>query len=306
MRTLTRQELYDLVLFTLMTKLAESFGISDVGLAEICDRHRVPTPPRGYSRPFYAFDSMNPAVGCAYDALADKNFTTQSDMIVGLRPIWTEPHYKNKASKFSQTTFKTMAFCGLTPDLLTFGENLSVDKLLSLTRRNRSKSPEAKYLLDEILALRAIEKEAIDSLKSEVDNLAGAHFGQSFDIKSARRKGRLILRLHQARQERAIVYFGLPSLTYSETAAKIGALVIQDLKATLASSTTQWLYVFDEFSVFASAQVLNLVNMGRGYGGAAVLATQSFADFESEGSKQLLRQVATDTSPTSPWPWLAA
>ena len=31
-----------------MTKLAESFGISDVGLAKICDRHRVPSPPRGY------------------------------------------------------------------------------------------------------------------------------------------------------------------------------------------------------------------------------------------------------------------
>jgi len=48
MPTLARQELYDLVWSTPMTKLAESFGISDVGLAKICDRHRVPTPPRGY------------------------------------------------------------------------------------------------------------------------------------------------------------------------------------------------------------------------------------------------------------------
>src|SRR5690348_7683281 len=31
-----------------MTKLAADFGISDVGLAKICARHRVPTPPRGY------------------------------------------------------------------------------------------------------------------------------------------------------------------------------------------------------------------------------------------------------------------
>ncbi len=48
MPTLTRQELYDLVWSTPMTKLAQGFGISDVGLAKICDRHRVPTPPRGY------------------------------------------------------------------------------------------------------------------------------------------------------------------------------------------------------------------------------------------------------------------
>jgi len=48
MPTLTRQEIYDLVWSTPMTKAAESFGISDVGLAKICDRHRVPTPQRGY------------------------------------------------------------------------------------------------------------------------------------------------------------------------------------------------------------------------------------------------------------------
>lgn len=48
MPRLTRQELYDLIWSTPMTKLAESFGVSDVGLAKICDRHRVPKPPRGY------------------------------------------------------------------------------------------------------------------------------------------------------------------------------------------------------------------------------------------------------------------
>jgi hypothetical protein len=31
-----------------MTKVAEDLRISDVGLKKICDKHRVPTPPRGY------------------------------------------------------------------------------------------------------------------------------------------------------------------------------------------------------------------------------------------------------------------
>jgi hypothetical protein len=48
MPILTRQALYDLVWSMPMTKLAESLGLSDVGLAKICDRHRVPTPQRGY------------------------------------------------------------------------------------------------------------------------------------------------------------------------------------------------------------------------------------------------------------------
>lgn len=48
MPTLTRRELYDLVWSTPMIRLAETFGLSDVGLAKICAKHRVPTPPRGY------------------------------------------------------------------------------------------------------------------------------------------------------------------------------------------------------------------------------------------------------------------
>jgi hypothetical protein len=31
-----------------MTKVAEDLGVSDVALKKICDKHRVPTPPRGY------------------------------------------------------------------------------------------------------------------------------------------------------------------------------------------------------------------------------------------------------------------
>ncbi|MQV46510.1 hypothetical protein [Sinorhizobium medicae] len=47
-RTLTREELHDLVWSTPILKLAEDFGLSDRGFAKICARHLVPTPPRGY------------------------------------------------------------------------------------------------------------------------------------------------------------------------------------------------------------------------------------------------------------------
>lgn len=47
-RQLTRQELYELVWKTPMTRLGEEFGISGNGLAKICDRMDIPCPPRGY------------------------------------------------------------------------------------------------------------------------------------------------------------------------------------------------------------------------------------------------------------------
>lgn len=47
-KTLSRRELYDLVWAKPMTEVSADLGISDRGLAKICARHRVPSPPRGY------------------------------------------------------------------------------------------------------------------------------------------------------------------------------------------------------------------------------------------------------------------
>lgn len=47
-RTLTRQELYELVWSESMVQLSKKLGISDVGLSKVCDRMRIPTPGRGW------------------------------------------------------------------------------------------------------------------------------------------------------------------------------------------------------------------------------------------------------------------
>ena len=47
-RTLSRDELYKLVWSTPMRRLAKEFGLSDVGLAKVCRKHDIPTPPLGY------------------------------------------------------------------------------------------------------------------------------------------------------------------------------------------------------------------------------------------------------------------
>ena len=45
---LTRQELYDEVWEQPMTKLAPTYGLSDIGLAKVCRKHDIPRPPIGY------------------------------------------------------------------------------------------------------------------------------------------------------------------------------------------------------------------------------------------------------------------
>ena len=61
-KVLTRRELYDLVWSKPMRDLASDFGISDVGLAKICNRHRIPKPGRGYWAKLQAGKKVDKAV----------------------------------------------------------------------------------------------------------------------------------------------------------------------------------------------------------------------------------------------------
>ncbi len=45
---ISRQELYDKVWTTPISRIAKEYGLSDVGLSNICRRHHIPKPARGY------------------------------------------------------------------------------------------------------------------------------------------------------------------------------------------------------------------------------------------------------------------
>jgi len=89
--------------------------------------------------------------------------------------------------------------------------------------------------------------------------------------------------LAQAIQQNAVVYFALPALRFPSFSKVLGKLVINDIKAVIdrnEDKSKKIFTVFDEFSVFAGEQVLNLVNMGRGKGVHAIFGTQGLADLD--------------------------
>ena len=43
-----RETLYEQVWTVPMSRLAQTYGLSDVGLAKLCKKHEIPRPPRGY------------------------------------------------------------------------------------------------------------------------------------------------------------------------------------------------------------------------------------------------------------------
>jgi len=48
---LTREELFNQVWDRPMTEVAADYGISDLALKRICDKHRIPVPGRGQGNP---------------------------------------------------------------------------------------------------------------------------------------------------------------------------------------------------------------------------------------------------------------
>ncbi|WP_420477882.1 hypothetical protein [Brevundimonas sp. FT23028] len=59
-RTISRAELYARVWAEPLTRSAKSFGISDVGLRKICQRHDIPLPPQGYRQRIHSGRRPNP------------------------------------------------------------------------------------------------------------------------------------------------------------------------------------------------------------------------------------------------------
>ncbi|WP_332304723.1 hypothetical protein [Rhizobium sp. GR12] len=86
-RSMSREELYELVWSTPMHKLAEKYGLSDRGLAKTCQRYLVPVPSRGY---WAKIDAGQPVKRTPLRAVENKALHT---VHIGARPVSTRSPY---------------------------------------------------------------------------------------------------------------------------------------------------------------------------------------------------------------------
>ncbi len=233
--------------------------------------------------PFYLFSMVGDS--CKYNPISFGGFTSKKDRIIELRE-WSEDHYRKIAEGYLQTVFYTLEKANVSVNLHTLSKYLETDALLDLARTIKGEN-----LVDRISKL-ADKRKDIESLIAEIQNIAHSEIGHLFDCTDDNNT----LTLSKALKEKSVVYFCLQPLAFPAYASTLGKLVINDLKSLVASqlkqqTKTNMLTIFDEFSVFAGDQVINLINQGRGAGVHAILATQSLSDIEIKGGKALLGQV---------------
>lgn len=220
-----------------------------------------------HKRPFYGFNCANYA---HYDPLANGGYTELKDKMISLKDQWENDYYRSIAEDYLQTTFEALLLSKKSFDMKRVVECLNHDELLDLAREIENEA-----LLKRVVALESYDRKDITGLQAHLNLLIHSELGQFFS------KSENLFTLQQAIAEDAVVYFALPALRFPSFSKVLGKLVINDLKAVIDrpnSDHKRIFMVFDEFSVFAGEQVLNLVNMGRGKGVHAVFGTQGLAD----------------------------
>lgn len=204
---------------------------------------------------------------------------------------WSEEYFKIQAERFLQGVFK-MLLLPETKELLGYEvidlqiliKALSVEVMENLVPQIGEK---ANFMLS-ILAEADIK--AVNGYCGKLKTIAESELGELFiDTQDAN-----VIDLMESIENNDVVFFSLDSLKYSVYAQMLGRLVIADLKnvAPRFFEKGKEVYtVFDEFNVFASETVVNLINKTRSYGFRNIVATQELADMLIDGSDKLLDQI---------------
>lgn len=228
----------------------------------------IQSQAKKYGRKFYGF---NCAEHSHYDPLANGGYTELKDKIISLKDEWENDYYRSIAEDYLQTTFEILIKGNEPFDLERIVQCLSFDELAMMARKSGDKE-----IMKRVKALENYERKDITGLQAHLNLLIHSEFGEYF-----KNEGN-VFNLGKVIQEDAVVYFALPALRFPTFAKVLGKLVVNDIKAVIdrEAGNKRIFTIFDEFSVFAGDQVLNLVNMGRGKGVHAIFGTQGLADLE--------------------------
>ena len=245
----------------------------------------IETEARKHNKPFYGFHCGN---FYHYNCLSDGGYTELKDKIVSLKDEWENDYYRSIAEDYLQTTFEVLVASKQPFDLKRVVECLDYDELVQLVRNLKSTRLEMR-----VKRLANYDRKDITGLQAHLNLLVHSEFGDYFENVPGK-----TFTLSEVIANNGVVYFALPALSFPSFSKVLGKLIINDIKTAINknSDNKRIFTLFDEFSVFAGEQVVNLVNMGRGKGVHAIFGTQGLSDLKTvspEFANQVLNCVNT-------------
>jgi conjugal transfer pilus assembly protein TraD len=248
-----------------------------------------------YNRNFKLFNISDTQSSWGYNPLSHGGYTELKDKIISLFD-WSEEHYKSQAERFLQGFFKLM----LMPEVkrvlkFNFMDMHIMTKCLNeKTIMNICKAiPEKADFMLQIMS--EIDMQSNKGLLNRIKNITESEIGELFKVQDQDKR----IDLLESLNNNDVVFFSLNSLRYPEFAKMVGRIVIADLKtvSTEMYGLDKKIYTcFDEFNIFASDIIVNLINKTREYGFRNIVATQELADLVIDGQRKLLDQIWGNTN----------
>ena len=255
-------------------------------IAELCKR---------YNRNLKVFNSYDATKSLHYNPLRHGLYTELKDKLIDIFE-WSEEYYKNQAERFLQGTFKllllpeTKELLGINViDLQILTQVMSIEFIKNLVPQL---GDNANFMIP---ILEEASDHAINGFAARLKTIAESELGDLFiDTQDPN-----VIDLMESIENNDVVFFSVDSLKYSVYSKMLGRLIIADLKTVsprFAGKNKSIYTVFDEFNVFASEIIVNLINKTRSYGFRNILGTQELADMIIEGDDKLLKQVWGNTN----------
>lgn len=230
-----------------------------------------------------------------YNPLRHGQYTELKDKLIDIFE-WSEEYYKNQAERFLQGVFKVLLLPEAKEllgyeviDLQILIKAFSIEVMENLVPQLDGK---ANFMLP---ILAEADVKAVNGYAGRLKTIAESELGELFvDTQDPN-----VIDLMESIENNDIVFFSLDSLKYSVYAQMLGRLIIADLKTVaprFGGKDKQIYTVFDEFNVFASEIIVNLINKTRSYGFRNIMGTQELADMIINGDEKLLRQIWGNTN----------
>jgi hypothetical protein len=230
-----------------------------------------------------------------YNPLRHGQYTELKDKLIDIFE-WSEEYYKNQAERFLQGVFRMLLLPECKEllgyeviDLQILIRALSLEVMENLVPQIGGS---ANFMLP---ILAEADVKAINGFAGRLKTIAESELGDLFiDTQDSN-----VIDLMESIGNSDVVFFSLDSLKYSVYAQMLGRIVIADLKTVaprFADNNKEIYTVFDEFNVFASEIIVNLINKTRSYGFRNIMGTQELADMIINGDEKLLRQVWGNTN----------
>lgn len=198
-----------------------------------------------------------------YNPLYSKNHIILADKIMSLFEF-TEPHYEATAHDYLLLATRSMNNNKIQITMENIIKYFSANELFKIIDKDLDN--------DKIEDLINFDKRNISSLKSRL-SIYKEQLSNSIGLENNLDK---IVKNHR------VILFSLDSLSYPKLASSIGKLIIQDLKeyANTKNKEKEMNIILDEFNVFATETVINLINKGRSFNYQCFLCFQVLKDLE--------------------------